>query len=189
MPSIRVRNSPYISVRDIFDDQGSQAFQDPSPLLQHATPLARNRPTSVPVQDRSTGNDVQLTSPVSLRTPEESWRRRRPRSNSRIQAHVLSTYSSSRQNWSTEVQTSSSEALNPTTSPGTEESQTPAIHHPDLVIVEGSQTNVAIPAGLRSPGILERAFPTEVRHSRSFASRHDEDDEHHHDDIVEHLNG
>ncbi|KAF5333456.1 hypothetical protein D9611_002429 [Ephemerocybe angulata] len=191
MPSIRIRNSQYSNIREVFDDQGSPATS-PQPTAQ-TSPQFRDRPTSLPVppssQDALGDNDTPLISPISLQAPNDRSRRRR--SNSRVHSHVMSTYSSlSRAQQRSGF--SSTDVLNPSSSPNTPQiqPQPPALaRRPVLETIEGSQTKVAI-AGQGSPGVLGRTFPERIP-SRS--SRHgdddydDNEDRHHHDDIVEHL--
>ncbi|TEB35642.1 hypothetical protein FA13DRAFT_1788259 [Coprinellus micaceus] len=201
MPSIRIRNSRYLNIRDVFDDEGSpatpiQSPEAPTPFLRSAqsTPQFRDRPTSSPLQQPPNLNDTPLVSPILSPRVSENNRSSRRRSNSRVSAHVLSTYSTlGRSNqWSTEGQGSSStDALNPVGTPRVSDSPlTPHIivRRPSTLTVEGSQANVTIQAEGGTPGILERRFP-EHAYAGKFSPRSDQDDDedHHHDDIVEHL--
>ena len=201
MPSIRIRNSRYLNIRDVFDDEGNpatpiQSPEAPTPFLRSAqsTPQFRDRPTSSPLQQPSNLNDTPLVSPILSPRLSENNRSSRRRSNSRVSAHVLSTYSTlGRSNqWSTEGHGSSStDALNPLGTPTVSDSPlTPhiVVRRPSTLTVEGSQANVTIQAEGGTPGILERRFP-EHAHAGKFSPRPDQDDDedHHHDDIVEHL--
>lgn len=197
MPSIRIRNSRYLNIRDVFDDEGNQGSssspQAPTPYLRTAqsTPHLRDRPTSLPPRQNAQANETPLMSPMSLRAPDN--RNSRRRSNSRIGAHVFSTYRDStlsRSNqWSTEGQYSSTDVLNPQGTPSLSSSpQSPVVKRPSMVTVEGGQTNlnVAIQGDGGTPGILERKFPENAGNYSARTDPHDEED-HHHDDIVEHL--
>jgi len=208
MPSIRVKSSGYINIRDIFPEArqpgaASVPASTLSPLSEN--PAQPTRPFSLPLQPRAEGVqeqesiDVPLSAPVHLApTTDSTWTSRR-RSNSRVQAHLLGTHSARpRSQWSTSatIHSSSTDPLyaqSPTisaASPTLATQGTP--HSQNLTLLQGRDADIEYASETRSPGILERNFSMDSKEPRS--SRPpladglvEQEDDHHHDDIVEHL--